>query len=246
MPVPKLGEYKYPYPKNPRRISNLDEKKGFLIEIEGLDGSGKSTQLKLLENKLKRKFSKIFVGNFIHSEYIKDILLKTKYENCDEYTFTLMYIMGLTNFINEEVADKLRDGYIVILDRYIDTIKTKGLVRNVNPKWLKNLLSIYRKPDVNIFIDVDPLICLNRKKQDNNILSYWECGCELADDNLRMGYDKSKYEKNFIVHQSNIRDIIKNDKDFRYIVDGTKDKEKVSEEIYDIILKKMGEKNYEQ
>ena len=201
MDIPKLGEFRYPYPGNSYIKSNLKEKKGLIIEIEGLDGSGKSSQLKMIERKLKEKYSKVYVGNFIHSDFIKDILLRTKYENCDEYTFTFMYLMGLTNFFNCEIAEKLNDGYIVVLDRYIDTIKSKALIKNIDNKWLNNILSIYRKPDINIFIDTLPNICLERKKKDNEKLSFWECGCEVEDDSLR-------FEYNYIMRNIEFRHII--------------------------------------
>lgn len=241
MNIPKLGEFKYPYPGKCHVESNLKEKKGLLIEIEGLDGSGKSSQLKMIEEKLKKKYSKIYVGNFIHSEYIRDILLRTKYENCDEYTFTFMYLMGLTNFYNYEVAKKLSEGYIVVLDRYIDTIRSKALVKNIDKEWLDNILSIYRKPDISIFIDVPPNICLERKKKDNKILSFWECGCEIGDDSLRFEYNSKLYENNFIEHQKKMRKIFIDDYNSKFIIDGTKDKNEVNNDIMNIIDDKIGE-----
>ncbi len=241
MDIPKLGEFRYPYPGNSYIKSNLKEKKGLIIEIEGLDGSGKSSQLKMIERKLKEKYSKVYVGNFIHSDFIKDILLRTKYENCDEYTFTFMYLMGLTNFFNCEIAEKLNDGYIVVLDRYIDTIKSKALIKNIDNKWLNNILSIYRKPDINIFIDTLPNICLERKKKDNEKLSFWECGCEVEDDSLRFEYNSELYEKNFIKHQEKMRKIFIDNCNSDYIINGLQSIEKVNDDIMKIIDNKIGE-----
>ena len=47
--------------------------------------------------------------------------------------------MGLTNFYNYEVVKKLSEGYIVVLDRYIDTIRSKALVKNIDNEWLDNI-----------------------------------------------------------------------------------------------------------
>jgi len=241
MDIPKLGEFKYPYPGKSYIKSNLKEEKGIIIEIEGLDGSGKSSQLKLIEKKLKEKYSKVYVGNFIHSEFIKDILLRTKYENCDEYTFTFMYLMGLTNFYNQEIVKKLNEGYIVVLDRYIDTIKSKALIKNINIDWLNKVLSIYRKPDISIFIDVPPNICLERKKKDNEKLSFWECGCEVEDDSLRFEYNSELYEKNFIKHQEKMRKIFIDNYNPDSIIDGSRSIEEVNDDIMKVVNSKIGE-----
>lgn len=243
--VPKMGEYIYPYPLNPPRISNTMPKGGILIELEGLDGAGKSSQLKYIYEKLSKRYPKVYVGNFINYEYIRDILLKTKYENSDEYTFTLMYTMGLANYFNTEVSKRLEEGYIVVLDRYIDTIISKALVRNVDRDWVESLLSIFRKPDINIFIDTRPEICLERKKNNTEILSYWECGCAVInDEENRFHYDCEKYEKCFLIHQSKIRNIFLNEiLNERFIVNGEEDINVVNSEIMAHIERRIGNIN---
>lgn len=55
--IPKLGEFRYPYPKNPPTYTD-ETIKGYIIEIEGLDGSGKSSQTKALVENLKNIYEK--------------------------------------------------------------------------------------------------------------------------------------------------------------------------------------------
>lgn len=163
--IPKLGEFRYPYPKNPPTYTD-ETIKGYIIEIEGLDGSGKSSQTKALVENLKNIYEKVYYVNFIHSEYIKDILLKTKWENCDLNTFSFMYFMGLSNTYYREILPKLRQEYIVVLDRYIYTIISKNVVFNSsNEEWVENCSKIFRKPDLKIFIDTSVEECLKRKIQ---------------------------------------------------------------------------------
>lgn len=197
---------------------------------------------------LKRKYDKVYYTNFIHSEFIKDILLKTKWENCDINTFSLMYLMGLSNTYYREIVPKLKEEYIVVLDRYIYTIISKNIVSSEvkNDKWINKCLEIFRRPDIKIFIDTSIDECLKRKNADNKYLSYWECGGNIFyDEKLRQGYDKSKYNENFLKYQTKIQEIyqryIKKDGDWS-IISGNNSKESISKQIFKEVIKKLEER----
>lgn len=241
--IPKLGEFRYPYPKN-KPIFIEQTNSGLIIDIEGLDGSGKSSQTKRLVKKLSEKYEKVFYVNFIHSEYIREILLKTKWENCDINTFTLMYLMGLSNTYYREIVPKLKENYIVVLDRYIYTIISKNIAvdNSMNNSWVKPCLKIFRQPDIKIYIDTPVEICLKRKKKDNKYLSYWECGGNIFyNEKLRMKYDDKLYSENFLRYQEIIKKIfynyIESEKDW-LVINGDDDKENIT----DIILKQINDK----
>ena len=206
--IPKLGEYIYPYPFFENHHSKLNPDGGTLIAVEGGDGAGKSTFVKRLVNEVGED-NIVNCGNFIHAPWFKDILLQFKYYNCDEYSFALLFTTALARFFTEEVADNLEAGNIVIVDRYILSIYAKGVIRGVSRDWLNNILNIFRKPDMTILIDTDVDVCLKRKINDNDILSYWECGCMLSnDDSLRFSYDEAKYRAGFFNYQSKIKEIM--------------------------------------
>lgn len=197
---------------------------------------------------MKRKYNKVFYTNFIHSEFIKDILLKTKWENCDINTFSLMYLMGLSNTYYREIVPKLKEEYIVVLDRYIYTIISKNIVSNEvkNDEWINKCLEIFRKPDIKIFIDTPIDECLKRKNVDNKYLSYWECGGNIFyDEKLRQHYDEKKYNENFLKYQTKIREIyyryIKKDGDW-LIISGNNSKENISKQIFKEVIKKIEER----
>lgn len=245
--VPKLGEFKYPYPKN-RPTDIYETNKGIIIEIEGLDGSGKSTQTKMLIEKLKEKNEKVFNVNFIHSEYLREILLKTKWENCDKNTFIFMYMMGLSYTYYREIIPKLRENYIIVLDRYIYTIISKYLAYSddFNDEWIKKCLSIFRKPDVKIYINTPIDECLKRKQKENDYLSYWECGSNIFySEILRQKYDSEIYSKNFLKYQSKINKIflmyVNNEQNW-IEVNGNMKKEELSQKIFEYTKKKIEER----
>ena len=150
-----------------------------------------------------------------------------------------MYFMGLSNTYYREILPKLRQEYIVVLDRYIYTIISKNVVFNSsNEEWVENCSKIFRKPDLKIFIDTSVEECLKRKNSENEILSYWECGSNFYyEESLRMGYNPEKYKENFMKYQESIKEVfekyIKEEKNWN-VIDGNKSKEQISKEIYNI------------
>ena len=206
-----------------------------------MDGSGKSSQVKILTEKLAKEYKKVIYINFIHSEYLRNILLKTKWENSDIYTFTFMYMMGLSNVYHREIVPKLKEGYIVLLDRYIYTIISKALVeKKVNEAWIRGCLSIFKEPNMKFFIDTPVDICLERKKKDNKFLSYWECGGNIFDvDNMRKEYNQNIFDNKFLEYQSIIQEIYMRfiNKDEWVVINGNNSFEKINEEIYKSIKK---------
>lgn len=237
--TPELGEYITPYPKNKAQHNNINsESKGIIIVLEGLDGSGKSTQAKKLYRRLEESGVKVFTTNFIHSDFIKPSLLKTKWENCDIYTFSCMYTMGLAYTYFKEIIDKLNQDYVVILDRYIYTIMVKAIVSGADIEWVKNLTKIFKQADITFFIDTPVETCLNRKRKDNEYLSYWECGGNIfGSDQMRYEYTPKEYEDGFIKYQTSIRDYFleKSKNEDWYVMNGCEDIKKINDRIYKIV-----------
>ena len=159
-----------------------------------------------------------------------------------------MYFMGLSNTYYREILPRLRQEYIVVLDRYIYTIISKNIVFNsLNEEWIKNCSKIFRKPDLKIFLDASVEECLKRKNSDNEILSYWECGNNFYyDESLRTKYDSEKYKENFIKYQEAIKKVfkkyIKKENDW-HVINGNKSKEQISKEMFNISKKFIEKRN---
>ena len=203
--TPDLGTFKWPYPKVPPQQSFIGvETTSSLIVVEGLDGSGKSTFSKKLAKAFNDADKDVVVGNFIQQDYIKEILLKTKYENVEPYSFMLMYALGLVHFFSSTVMPALLNNKIVILDRYCYTVLTKGAVHGINIEWLKDVLRILRNPDQIVYMDTPVETCFQRKTKTERILSYWECGCDLFGEKhgAREKYCEELYKESFLKYQS--------------------------------------------
>ena len=101
----------------------MTKKKAFLISFEGVEGTGKSTQSKLVSNYLRSKGLKVAFfrepGTTVAGEKIRDILLHGK-AKLNHFSETLLFIAARTQLVNEKIKPVAQNKDIIILDRYID------------------------------------------------------------------------------------------------------------------------------
>jgi dTMP kinase len=136
--------------------------KGKFITFEGSEGSGKSTQSKLLSGYLRRKgFKVIFLrepGGTKISEKIRQILLDNKNDGMSRECEMLLYMAARAQVAREVILPALKSGEIVICDRFLDsTIAYQGYGLGIDIKAIKyigNLATSGIKPDLTIFLDL--------------------------------------------------------------------------------------------
>ena len=140
-----------------------------LISFEGIDGCGKSTQIKLLSSYLHEKnISNKIVrepGGTELAEKIRTLLLD-KSKKINEEEETLLFLSARASLVNEFIAPNLNKGKIVLCDRYIDsTVAYQGYGRGLNI----DLINTFNKfatndysPSLTIIFDIDPLIVHQR------------------------------------------------------------------------------------
>lgn len=235
--TPELGEFVTPYPKYPPVRNILKEKHipGKLIVFEGPDGSGKSTQVQLLKEKLIKSDIQATTFSYIKSNLIRHTLLKGKWENYDPFTSTFIYLTALTDLMNREILPRLYNGEIVILDRYIYSIIGKGVVRGIKEEWFHSFLHYLFQPHFTIYIDTPVDICWQRKDAKGSSPSYWECGMDMfPDDQLRYRKISELSKDCFITYQNNMKHIIKNQipKQNSLIINGENEIRLLNKKIY--------------
>jgi len=143
-------------------MNKTNRKKGKFITFEGPEGSGKSTQAKLLVRYLKSKGQKaIFLrepGGTVIGEKIRGLLLNKKNSDICPMTEMLLYMAARAQVIQEVIKPQLREGYFVVCDRFLDsTLVYQGRGLGVNLSLIKhlgNFLIRETKPDLTIFLDV--------------------------------------------------------------------------------------------
>src|SRR5438132_5434097 len=153
---------------------------GRLIAVEGLDGSGKSTQIYLLRRWLELQSLKVFFSEWNSSDLVKSATSKgKKRELLTPTTFCLIHATDFADRYERQLVPLLRAGYIVLCDRYIFTAFARDTVRGCPPKWVRGIYSFAALPDLTFFFKADLEVSLRRILEARPELKYFEAGMDL-------------------------------------------------------------------
>ena len=158
---------------------------GRLVAVEGLDGSGKSTQIYLLKRWLEVQGLKVFFSEWNSSELVKAATSKgKKRELLTPTTFSLIHATDFADRYERQLVPLLRAGYIVLCDRYIFTAYARDVVRGCRPEWVRGIYDFAALPDLTFFFKTDLEVSLQRILDGRPQLKYFEAGMdlELSDD----------------------------------------------------------------
>jgi dTMP kinase len=151
--------------------------KGRFISLEGIEGTGKSTQAKLLSDYLKDKGFDIVLteepGGTQIGLRIRELLLSVEHKGMTAVTELLLYNASRSQHIREIILPAISRGAIVITDRFTDsTIAYQGFGRGIDPGLIDSidLIATERlRPDITILLDLDAEVGLKRNKGINKI-----------------------------------------------------------------------------
>ncbi len=134
------------------------------IAFEGLDGSGSSTQSRLLAEKLEKKGHAVLATKEPTSDshigkLIREIL-QHKWEASPE-TLQLLFSADRAEHLKNEIEPALKNGQVVITDRYLFSTLAYGGI-DVDIDWLKELNKHFRIPDITFLFRLDPGECIKR------------------------------------------------------------------------------------
>ena len=147
------------------------KKKGFFITFEGIDGSGKSTQIRKLAKFLEDNGFDIIItrepGGSVGGEEIRNLLLQGEVDRWSAETEILLFTAARRDHLERIILPALQDGKIVICDRFTDSTRMyQGMrgpkLRDLVDKLTKEVINC--DPDLTIVIDIDPEISLERAK----------------------------------------------------------------------------------
>src|SRR5512136_2648722 len=153
---------------------------GRLIAVEGLDGSGKSTQIHLLKKWLEVQGLKVFFSEWNSSEVVKSATSKGKNRQLlTPTTFSLIHATDFADRYERQLMPLLRAGYVVLCDRYIFTAYARDIVRGCPPEWVRGIYSFAALPDLTFFFEADLDVSLQRILDGRPQLKYFEAGMDL-------------------------------------------------------------------
>ncbi|MFT4687893.1 MAG: dTMP kinase [Verrucomicrobiia bacterium] len=153
---------------------------GRLIAVEGLDGSGKSTQIYLLKRWLELSGLKVYFSEWNSSKLVKSATSKGKNRTLlTPTTFSLIHATDFADRYERQLVPLLRAGYLVLCDRYAYTAFARDVVRGVPPDWVRGLYRFAAKPDVTFFFQARLEVSLARILDGRPQLKYFEAGMDL-------------------------------------------------------------------
>lgn len=162
----------------------LDGYPGKIIAIEGTDGVGRSTQIRLLREWLEVKGFGVVETGWTRSTLMQPTIDLAKASNTlNKLTFVLLYATDFADRLEKEIIPALKAGFIVLSDRYIFTALARAGVRGVDGAWLRGLYGFAIQPDLTFYLKVD-VDTLTKRVIESRGLDFWESGMDMkiADD----------------------------------------------------------------
>ena len=154
---------------------------GRLLVFEGLDGSGKSTQARLLGKWLYSRGYRVFFTEWNSSELVSETIRRGKKKGLlTPTTFSLLHATDFADRFERHILPPLRAGYIVICDRYSFTAFVRDAARGCDPDWVRTMYSFAPTPDKTFYFRVPVAISLRRKIASRQKISYYEAGMDLG------------------------------------------------------------------
>ena len=155
--------------------------KGYFISFEGIDGSGKSTQIQKLAEFLKGRDFDIVItrepGGSKGGEEIRKLLLQGNVDRWSAETEILLFTAARRDHLERIILPALDEGKVVICDRFTDSTRMYQGMRGVNLRNLVDTLNekvIKFDPDLTIVIDINPEISLKRAKSRKTVEERFE------------------------------------------------------------------------
>ncbi len=208
--------------------------KGKLIIVEGVDGSGKSTQIHLLEKWLRYIGMPVFFTEWNSSETVKEITSKGKKKGLlTPTTFSLLHATDFADRYERHILPLLRAGYIVLADRYIYTAFARDIVRGCNPYWVHHIYDFAAKPDLAFYFRVPVDVAFERIVKNRPKLKYYEAGMDLNLSNDP--YESYRIFQGRIVEQYESMVVPEN----FAVIDGTADIEEQQEKVRQKVMEML-------
>ena len=151
-------------------------KKGVFICIEGLDGSGKTTQAELLTERLNKSHNAVYTSEPSHGKtgtFIRECCLYEE-KRLPTTAEALLFAADRIEHVENEINPALAEGKLVICDRYVYSSLAYQGSAGLSLAWIKKINSYALKPDSTIFIDVSPELVLERLQRKKSVMETLE------------------------------------------------------------------------
>ena len=155
--------------------------RGKLIVVEGIDGSGKSTQLSLLSQWLRSQGLAVAFSEWNSSPLVRETTRRgKKKEMFTPSTFSLIHATDFADRLERYIMPLLKAGAVVCADRYAFTAFARDVVRGVGRRWVRNLYRFAVRPNLAFYFRVPLEVALGRILGGRDAIKYYEAGMDLG------------------------------------------------------------------
>jgi dTMP kinase len=153
---------------------------GKLIIVEGIDGSGKSTQLQLARRYLEARGLKPFFTEWNSAELVKTITKKGKKKmSLTPMTFSLLHATDFAYRLVHNILPPLKAGMIVLADRYVYTAFARDVTRGCDRQWVREVYQFAPRPDRAFYFNVPIDVSVSRLLSGRAKIKDYEAGMDL-------------------------------------------------------------------
>jgi dTMP kinase len=211
--------------------------KGKLIVVEGIDGSGKSTQLSLLSQWLRSQGYAVSFSEWNSSPLVRETTRRgKKKEMFTPTTFSLIHATDFADRLERYIVPLLKAGAVVCADRYAYTAFARDVVRGVSRRWVRNLYSFAIRPNLAFYFRVPLDVALGRILGGRDAIKFYEAGMDI-------GLSRS-IEESFRLFQGRILeeyDAMAEEMGF-HIIDASGSIEEQQQQMRAIVQERLGER----
>jgi dTMP kinase len=160
-------------------MHDMSQFPGKLFVVEGIDGSGKSTQISLLFKWLMAERYSVFFSEWNSSELVKRTTSRGKRKHLlTPTTFSLIHATDFADRTEQNIVPPLKAGAVVLADRYIYTAFARDVARGCHPEWVRQLYSFAVKPTIGFYFRVPLEVALDRILSGRPELKWYEAGMD--------------------------------------------------------------------
>ncbi len=165
----------------PNTLTTPHQYPGKLFVVEGIDGSGKTTQLGLLAKWLASHGQRVFVTEWNSSPLVKAATKAGKKKNTlTPMTFSLLHATDFADRLLYKIIPPLKAGMTVLADRYAYTAFARDVARGVDRQWVRDLYDFAVRPDLALYFRVPIEVSLNRLLARRIKLKFYEAGMDMG------------------------------------------------------------------
>jgi len=158
---------------------SIDHYPGKIIALEGTDGVGRSTQIRLLREWLEVQGYGVVETGWTRSPLMSPTIELAKSSNTlNKLTFVLLYACDFADRLEKEIIPALKAGFIVLADRYIYTAIARAGARGVDSQWIRRLYGFAIAPHLVFYLRIDA-DALARRVLEAGGMEYWESGMDM-------------------------------------------------------------------